>query len=311
MTRELKDIDLGEVSLVDKAANKKKFLFFKQEDEKKIPKKLKKKINIVIDSDGTVGGTKIKINKEELKNLRDFSFNFWSGDDPLHIVSCYYSKVVETGDGFSRSETFHLSKGVIQMQAEIKKQLEEYFGENSEFDFEKAAENKDVVKALETINEYRTDFPDDLKKAIGTVSGQAGFCDTIVAKMLEKKEESNEAVVKKAGAKLSKETLKKLTEALSALKSILPQLTEKADKTEEKTDVEKMLETITKSVEGLEKNKEVKAEDELLKQLAELTKRLAVVEKGTGVKKGIEGQEGGDGDDNTEGQKWPSFGSKN
>ncbi|KKL20995.1 hypothetical protein LCGC14_2449880, partial [marine sediment metagenome] len=62
MARDLKDIELHEVSLVDKGANKKKFLFFKQEG-KPAPKKLKKKINIVIDSDGTIGGTKIAVNK--------------------------------------------------------------------------------------------------------------------------------------------------------------------------------------------------------------------------------------------------------
>ncbi|KKM48093.1 hypothetical protein LCGC14_1558000, partial [marine sediment metagenome] len=98
MARELKDIELHEVSLVDKGANKKKFLFFKQEEKPPAGKKLKKKINIVIDSDGTIGGTKIVINKDEIKGMRDFNFSFWSSDDVTKNVSCSYSKVVETED---------------------------------------------------------------------------------------------------------------------------------------------------------------------------------------------------------------------
>ena len=65
--RELQNIHTNEVSLVDKAANNKSFLFFKQEGTKPATtgsKKLKKNINIVIDSDGTIGGTKISVNRK-------------------------------------------------------------------------------------------------------------------------------------------------------------------------------------------------------------------------------------------------------
>ncbi len=306
MARELKDIELSEVSLVDKAANKKKFLFFKQEG-KKPSKKLKKKINIVIDSDGTIGGTKIAVNKEDIENLRDFSFSFWSNEDMGRAVSCSYSKVVETDDGFSRSETFYLSKGDAQMNKEIKEQLEKYFEGQDEIDFEKAAESDVIIKSLATVLEYQAEFPDDLKKAVGIVAKQAGFCDTVITKMLEKKaanDDGKKADIEKAGAKLSKDTLKKITDALAALKAILPAMKENTEKSDQ-SEVEKSIAALTKQIEGIEKKKDDGTKDKLTKILKELTDRLAVVEKGTGVKKSVEGQDDDD-DDNTD-KKWPSF----
>lgn len=313
--RSLKDITLAEVSLVDKAANKKKFLFFKQEkeqatDAKKKAKKLKKKINIVIDSDGTVGGTKIVLNKEELKDLRDFSFSFWGDSDMDRAVSASYSKFVENDDGFSRSETFYLSKGNVKMDAKIQEQLKEYFGEE-EIDFEKASENEAIVKALKTINEYKEDFPDDLKSAVAEIAKQAGMYSP---QKVEKKEEENKDEVKKAGAKLSKDSLKKITDALATLKSLLPALKEDAGNTE-KSDVEKSISELTTTIEQLEKKNDKETEKEtdskLTKVLTDLTKRLETVEKGTGVKKSLDDQDNDDEEVNKTGEKrWPSFESK-
>ncbi len=298
MARELKDIELKEVSLVDKAANKKKFLFFKQEGKQAAPKKLKKKINIVIDSDGTIGGTKIVINKDEIKNMRDFNFSFWSSDDISKNVSCSYSRVVETEDGFSRSETFYLSKGDSKMNKDIEKQLKDYFSENEEVDFEKASDDDSIAKALETVNEYKGDFPDDLKKAVGLIAMQSGL---YMPQKIEKKEDKK-TDVEKAGAKLSKDTLKKIQDALLALKSILPEL--KAN-TEKSSGVEKSVEELRKQIEQLENKEDDDTKDELTKTLAELTKRLETVEKGTGVKKSIESQDNNSSDN--DGKKWPSF----
>jgi len=295
--RDLKDIELHEVSLVDRAANKKKFLFFKQE-EKPASKKLKKKINIVIDSDGTVGGTKISVNKDTLEDLSAFNFSFWSEQESSRAVSCSYSKFVETDDGFSRSETFYLSKGDLQMDKKTKEQLEEYFGKDENIDFEKAEESDAITKALVTVNEYREDFPDDLKKAVGLIAKQAG----LYAPQKVEKPEDNKAGVEKSGAKLSKDTLKKITDALAALKSILPELKEN---TEKKSDVEKAIEGITKSIEDLEKKQDDTTKDKLTKIIEDLTKRLQVVEKGTGIKKSLDGQDN-DGDSDKD-KKWPSI----
>ncbi len=312
MTRELKDIILREVSLVDKPANKKKFLFFKQEGKpaKSSPKKLKKKLNITIESDGTIGGTKIIVNKNELADLRSFDFSFYGNEDLTRAINCSYSKFVEDDDGFSRSETFYLSKGDSLMDEKIKKQLEEYFGEDTEVDFEKAEESGAIVKALETVNAYRGDFPDDLQKAVGIVVKQAGICDTIISKVMENqdkdaKDNDDKKKMEKAGAKLSKDTLKKITDALAALKSIIPELKENT----EKSDLEKAIEEMKNKIDGMEKKDEDNTKEKLTKTLEELTKRLETVEKGTTGKKGIEGQ---DDDDNTNKDEkiWPSISSK-
>jgi len=245
------------------------------------------------------------VNKDVLKNLRDFNFSFWSGhEDTSRAVSCSYSKFVETEDGFSRSETFYLSKGDSKMDEKIQKQLQEYFGKDEEIDFEKAEENEAIVKALETVNEYQEDFPDDLKAAVGLISKQTGFCDTLISKVLKKKNtESDKTGVEKAGAKLSKETLKKIQDALTALKSILPELKEN---TEKRSEVEKIIADVTTRLDNIEKKKDDTAKDELAKTIEELTKRLETVEKGTGVKKSVEGQDNDDAS-NKDGKKWPSF----
>jgi len=121
--RRLKDIETKEVSLVKSPANELPFLFFKQKGKPQDGSLLKKKVklNISIESDGTAKGTKVTINKDVMKNLRDFNFSFYGGlstdDNP---VSCSYSKVVEATDGFKRTESFYLSKGNFEMD-EIKK----------------------------------------------------------------------------------------------------------------------------------------------------------------------------------------------
>ncbi len=311
--RELFDIVLEEVSVVDKAANKKTFLFFKQ---KGVPaKQLKKKrINIVIDSDGTIGGTKIYVNKEELEDLRDFSFSFWGNDDAKTRVSASYTKATQSEDGFSRTETFYLSKGELQMNEELKKALQEYFGKDVEIDFKKAIEDDVISKALKTVIDYQEEFPDDLNAAVGALATQATMFQPVAKKDdKEDDDDDDKSKLKKAGAKLSKDTLKKLEDALAAIKSVLPELTgtEKSDKTE-KSDVQKMIDELTESIEKLEKKGEKADDDEstekLVKALDKIAKRLKKVEETSGVKKSLEDQDD-DEEENGDG-KWPSISGK-
>jgi len=309
MARSLKDIETTEISFVDKPAIKKKFLFFKQEKlagkSQAGSKTKQKKITIGIESDGTVGGTKIVVNGDELKDLRDFMFSFFLGEDRRNPVSCSYSKFVETEDGFKRTETFYLSKGDEVMNPELVELLKEYLGD--EFDaekFEKAEKLSDkalnaIKGALKLVNKYKADFPDDLKKVVGVLAKYAGYGYGYPAK----KED-----VEKAGAKFSKETLEKLKkaiEALEALKAVLPELKEQTEKSgTENSDIKKSIEEITKKIEAIEKGKQDGEKDELTETLKGLTERLEVVEKGTGVKKSIKGQ---DDDDNLKKVNWPSF----
>lgn len=312
--RELKNIELKELSYVDKAANKKKFLFFKQEGKPEIGSLSKKtKISVAIESDGTAGGTKIKLNGDDLGKMRDFNFSFY-GTEKDSPVSCSYSKIVESTDGFSRTETFYLSKGEIKMNETIAKLLKKYFNEE-EIDFEEIAKMDDeVVKsvnsALEVVTQYKADFPEDLEKAVGILAKQAGLrCGYTV----EKKE--NKEGLEKAGAKLSKDTLAKIqaaVKALEALQAILPEAKEKSGK--EDPELKKSIEELTKSIAQLEGKND---KEELVKMVKDLSERIKTVEEGTGVKKGVEGQDDDDDDDDDKdkdkdkGKKlWPSLSAR-
>lgn len=324
MTRSLKDIHLHEVSLVGQAANKKNFLFFKQEEDTKDKpaKKLKKKINITIDSDGTIGGTKISVNKKVLKNLRDFSFSFWESNDPSRAVSASYSKMTENDDGFNRSETFYLSKGDSKMKDAIKDKVKKYLGKDSDVDLAKTEEEEVMLKCLDTVLDYQDDFPDDLKKAVGIIAKQAGLADaddddndddTDDNDTNDDDKGDDDADVKKSGAKLSKDTMKKLQSALATLKSILPQLAEKSAKNTNDDDssdeVLKAIKELTKSLGSKKKKtKDGKDDSDITKALKELTSRISKVEKTTSGKHNIEGQDDDDDEISKDGETlWPSF----
>jgi len=311
-TRDLEDIETKEVSLVGKAANKKKFLFFKSDGPNSKKLKKAKKINIVIDSNGTIGGTKIAVNEKKLKNLRDFNFSFWGEGDESKAVSCSYSEFVETEDGFSRSETFYLSKGDCIMEPKVKEQLDKYFSEDEKIDFEKAEESDVIVKSLETVNEYREDFPDDLKKAVGVIAKQAGM----YAPVIKSDEKGGKEDLSKAGAKFSKDILAKLKAIVAATKALEDSLPAEAEKSsdssdDEKGELKKVIGELTKSIEQLEKKKDDSEKDEakveFTKALKELTARLTVVEKGTGVKKSEDGQEDDNEDKGTTKDPFPSI----
>lgn len=311
MPRKLRDIDVEEISLVDAASNRKKFLIVKKDG-----KTQKQKAHISIDSDGTVKGTKIVVGGEEVNDLVDFSFSFYeprSGDvEGLgKNVSCTYSKVTETEDGFKHTDHFYLSKSleVKKGMKELKEQLKDYLGEDfSEEEFEKAEKLSDKVLnalkgAMNILNKYKADFPDELKKAVGVLAKYAGY--GYPAKKsdepykLEKVIEALEkAHLEKAGAKLSKNTKKQIQKAIDALKKLLDADLKKGEGDGE---LKKELEEIKKSIEKLgEKDKD----EDLKKELDKITKRLETIEKAKGIKKSIDG----DGDPGEgKGDKWPSF----
>ncbi len=300
----LKDITVKEVSLVDLPANKLPFLFFKRQGTKDSDSVSKaKKIKIAIESDSTVGGTAITINGKKLSKLKSFDFSFYGGGDPKQRIHASYTKGSDDSDGFSRTETYYLSKGDI-MDKKTKKALEKYLG-TDDIDFEKQATEEDIAKALQLVTEhYQESFPEDLEKAVGVLAKSAAI-------KAEVKEEHDD--VEKAGAKFSKDVLEKLrgvVEAVEALKGVLPEAssTKKSDGTD--NELVKRIEELSKVVGALEGNtKEEKKEDtsDLAKTLYSISKRLETIEKSGACKKSIDGDDS-DGDDNDNGDvKWPSL----
>jgi len=270
--KNLKDIKINEVSMVDLPANKLPFLFFKQKDGNRVASISKKKLNIEIESDGTTKGTTVSIDGKSLGKLRDFSFSFWSTAKGGEPVSCSYSKVVEDEGGFKRTETFYLTKGKV-MNKKLLKALQEYLG-TEDIDFEKKVGEDEIQKALELITkEYKESLPGDLAEAVGLIAKTA-------ANSFAAKDED----VNKAGAKFSKDVLKKLKAVLAsveALKSILPDMTEKSDSGDNDTKVDELTKQIAELKEVIAKKD---ANDDLTKTLADLKKQVEALEK-DGVQK--------------------------
>lgn len=311
--RRLKNIKTKELSFVDKAANKRTFLFFKSRDGtpakgSDVMKKLDKKIVIEIESDGTTDGTKISVNKSELKKLRSFSFSFYeTGDFP---VSCMYSKAVDSKDGFDRTETFYLTKGT-KMHEDIVKLLKDYFGEEfKEEDIVKAEAQSDtavdVIKpALTTLNQYKEDFPEDLKKALGSLAVAASqSCCHPVQKSDESDNKSKKTDDKDAEA-ISKNTVEKVV--VGGVTYVLPEAktSESVSETSElKTAVEELTKALSKADNKKSDDEESKV-SEVLKAVTKLTTRIETVEKARGLKKSVDGQDDGGNEDS--GKLWPSF----
>ena len=258
----LKNIEPSEISYTDLPATRKKFLFFKRDMQKLfekyqdssdiqkrrflIAKKNDKKISISIESDGTIKGTKIIVSGEEIKNLQDFHFSFYKprGGEGKEIagispISCSYSKITETEDGFKHSDTFYLSKSEMEvngmdMNKELKDLLDSYFDEEvsfapEEFELEKAELSDKALNAikgaLKLISKYKADFPDDLKGAVGVLAKYASYGYGYPAKKkaeVKKEEDKKEGDkdVEKSGKALSKDTVGKIKNVIKAINGL-------------------------------------------------------------------------------------------
>ena len=315
MARKLSDIEIAEISLVSKAANKKTFLFFKSDRGRTLMKGSKMNIkktelSIAIESNGTAPGTTVKINGDNMGKLRDFNFSFYNTDKDSP-VSCSYSKVVESDDGFSRTETFYLSKGDA-MDKNLIALLKDYFGDEfKEEHFEKAEaptdENLSVVKsAMKTLNKYEGDLPEDLHKAVGVIVKQAAM-STIEKQetSVDNKSDDTKSDDKSADA-VSKSIAKKVVEAVQ--KALLPE-TKKSESNSDDSGFKADIEKLTKAVQSLDKADNKDAEDgkvsAVVDAVKKLTERIETVEKAHGTKKSVDGQDDSDSDDGE--ILWPSL----
>ena len=256
----LKNIEPSEISYTDLPATRKKFLFFKRDMQKLfekyqdssdiqkrrflIAKKNDKKISISIESDGTIKGTKIIVSGEEIKDPQDFHFSFYKprGEEGREIagispISCSYSKITETEDGFKHSDTFYLSKSEMEvngmdMNKELKDLLDSYFDEEvsfapEEFELEKAELSDKALNAikgaLKLISKYKADFPDDLKGAVGVLAKYASYGYGYPAKKKEedkKGDKEGDKDVEKSGKALSKDTVGKIKNVIKAINGL-------------------------------------------------------------------------------------------
>ena len=182
------------------------------------------------------------------------------------------------------------------MTKEMLKTLEGYFG-TDEIDFEKKVDENAVQEALALITEhYKASFPEDLEKAVGIIAKRAASSYDV------------EENVEKAGAKFSKDAIKKVEAviaAVEALKSIMSsskEPTQKAEQSESKELAEltkqlaELKETIAGS--GSEKKDEDKSEIAKLTEAVEkVAGRVEAMEKVTAKKTSLDDQDDDDEDD--------------
>ena len=118
--RKLDDISVEEVSIVDKAANKRRFMFIKRDETTGEETRIEKvDTDITIKSDGSNGGTTIPINGRKIDRVHEASFAFF--DDPDNTDGdgnpVYFRYVTsaagKSNGGFRQSKTFVLSKAEV------------------------------------------------------------------------------------------------------------------------------------------------------------------------------------------------------
>lgn len=321
MVGHLKNIDVGELSFVDKGANKKKYAFLKRDKDvpEGIVKIIKADLSVSIKSNGTAEGTTIRVNGKAIEGLKDFSFNLYKSEAEGVVgefgvesaisgnVSCSYTLAGKEKNGFMVSNRYYLMKNDMEVKEEMKVEelVKQYFGEEVKL---KKEESEAVEKALEIINEYKESFPEELKKSIGVVMKNA----LSVNKVVETSEESKDEPKDKADVKKKESVEKKEDEKVEVsedkiseiVKAVVKELVPK--KEEESTEEGKGETAITKKLDEIKE--EITKKDE---SMGKITERLEAVEKIKGIKKQIDGQEEGDG--NGEGTKkvlWKSFQGK-
>ena len=322
MYRKLSDIDISELSFVTKGANRKRYVIIKMDGT--LEEVQKGDVIISIESDGSVKGTKVVVNGKEIKKVNDFNFSFYvpsasAGEVALENEKVNCSYTLDTGEkkGFNQTSSYRLAKkdeGVSNMLDKAKVILKEYFGEEVKLDVEKSnKEVENIEKSLKTVNEYKEEFPPELKDAVGIIAKHACASfdeDKSGTEKVEKKDgEPDKEKVEKTGKKFSKETLATISDIVSKLNTLLADSEGSVKKEDTKTKVEnEKVEEVLKKVGEL--GKLVKKRNE---ESDELKKRLTEVEKIKGVKKGLEGQ---DDDEDEEGKdkvkksgafEWNSF----
>jgi len=253
------NIKPDEVSFVKKPATGRPFLLCKADGTK---------LAVQFESDGTNEGTSIVINGEKLEDASSFYLSYdslitCSGSTGPNL-NCSYSKVVETEDGFQRTESYVLArtKGDDKMD-ELVKVLKEYLeikDDKVEVLIAKADLSEKAVealkKALEILKKYKADFPDDLKEAVDTISKYAvsyyGYGspekddkDTNVSKEDDKSKSQPASEAKDARVDQLVTQVAELTKSLEAVKTLQDRLTA----------VEKVT-TVSKTIVGQDQNQD-------------------------------------------------------
>lgn len=281
----LTNMQIREVSVVKSPANSQPFLFLKgdNEDEKTHLIKLDGPVTVAFESDGKAKGTKIVVNDVVLKKVDSFCLHYYKpGDEGIDgpAVSISYSRKKEEGGGFKGIETYWLTKnenkGDNLMNEKFVDVMKKLSGKD-DYSYVRKEESEDanevIQKALDTISTYSEDMPEELRNSVVTLSEYAAS-----AVPVEKQEKTNadtEKVEKDDSEKKEKDEKVAKTETESAAKE-----TKTEDDLAKGT--EEILTAVKKLKDVVEKSKET---------IEAIDTRLETVEKSTGARKSVKGQE--------------------
>ncbi len=289
---ELRQIKVKEMSVVDAGANRRKWLFFKGDLSKA-------KVSFSGESDGSLEGTKITVNEREIEDLKSFYFSFYnpSEDEELFIapVSMSYTVEGESKPGFQTTQSYELAKAEGELKMDYVKLgafVKALTGKDvTEEQFKKMDES--TLEQLNVLSQYQGQMPTDLSKAVGHF-----------LKVEEPPETPTEtpAETPAGSGDLTPETLASLQSAFDRLSALVFGKKDD-DPVEASKDLLAKLKGFADRIGKLEKGEKPDPEkpvDEtetdsakILKVVQNIDERLKVVEKSSGVEKGITDGGGG------------------
>lgn len=257
---------------------------------------------------------------------------------PRKLVDIDVDEITLCGSAANRKKFF--IKKMEDSMKEFIEELKKFMAEDDE-DIEEVLTKEDIEKAeklsdnvikvikgaLNILNKYKADMPDDVLTAIKSLAKYAAYDYGYPAKKEDKEDKED---LEKAGAKLSKTTcvqiqkaldhIKESPKAIFVLKTLLGLEVKKEEEGEEKTGgeerispeiqakLEKLAELEKAEKERLEKESEKKQKEDIQKMIDERLEQLELKEKPT--KKSIDGQEDDEkkkGADDEEEDDYPSI----
>jgi len=272
--RALKDMNIEEVSIVDKGANRKKWFLIKREDGQIT--------ELTIKTDGTANGTGLTVNGEEVDDLKSFWFMLWPSDDFDDGMMSGSFTVNETdGAEFDRETTFNLKKGMNTM--ELKDVLKK-------LNVDPASLSEELTKDLENLIQFVDMMPPE--------NGASAL--NIIKASLVKEESSAEGDTPgettteggtPAEETLSPEDMAEIRSAMSRLNNMLPESERVVMKVEEPSDLQLILAALEKR--GKPEDSGDDAPQTVAEMFQAIVKRVEKVEKTTGVSED-EGEDAGE-----------------
>ena len=161
LARKLRNIRIEEVSLVDRPANRRPFMFVKADSglpEPEAVEKQFKQLKLEVDSDGTTAGTAVKLNGKDLADMKNLVLSMSPVGDSMNIYAEYSCSVEGEKAGFSEVRTYRLTKSDPEPQpVQLAK-----------------AVDADVANVTQYLDDLPPGVRDSVRNIMQAVAGQPG-----------------------------------------------------------------------------------------------------------------------------------------